>query len=380
MLPSIDIFTASVAFFILSLMHMMEMLLLWRMNATLEGPLLWAISLGTGALAFGVLLAEGAWGEIALVLHHSLLILALFFLLEGIFRYNKRPASRLRLRIFFLTYFGLMAALLASLEMEVLRHLITDFTIVAVLLLGGLCLLRSPKGTDRLVHLIPALAFFLYGSLFLARGLGILWGVFAGEDFQNISASIILAGIPWLSAWALGLGLAYIYRIQERLVQSATRDQLTGLYNRRSLDKLGKALDGEDTFTILMADINGFKAVNDTYGHSVGDQVLQLTAQTLRKEIREGDMAIRLGGDEFILFLRQGLGAPDESLLERIRAIVEAPREMGNYMVHLRISLGAATFPEEGRTLDELLKLSDKRMYLEKNSRLEKTELVKKAS
>ena len=146
MLPSIDMFTASVAFFILSLMHMMEMLLLWRMNATLEGPLLWAISLGTGALAFGVLLAEGAWGEIALVLHHSLLILALFFLLEGIFRYNKRPASRLRLRIFFLTYFGLMAALLASLEMEVLRHLITDFTIVAVLLLGGALPSAKPQG------------------------------------------------------------------------------------------------------------------------------------------------------------------------------------------------------------------------------------------
>ena len=380
MLPSIDMFTASLVLFILTLMYMVEMLLLWRMNAALEGPLLWGIALGTGSLSFGILALQPAWGELALVLHHSLLILGMFLLLEGIFRYNKRPASQLRFRIFLLAYFGLSAAFLVFSELEVLRHLITDFTIVMVMLLGGICLLRGSKGKDRVVHLIPAMAFFLYGSLFLFRGLGLLWGIFTGGDFQALSASIILAGIPWLSAWALGLGLAYVYRIQERLVQSANRDQLTGLYNRRSLDTYQGSLDGEEGFLIVMADINGFKAVNDTYGHAVGDQVLQATAQAFREGIREGDMAIRHGGDEFILFLRQSAGGPVEELLERIRKRVEAPREVDGFLASLRISLGAASFPEDGKTMDELLKLADQRMYQEKNSRTEKTKLSEKAS
>ena len=378
MLPSIDMFTASLALFILTLVYMVEMLLLWRMNPSMEGPFLWALSLWTGGLSFLVLLLQQPFGDVALGLHHSLLILGMLLLLEGIFRYNKRPDSRRRLWIMGLLYLILSGTIMATLRAESLRHILTDFTMFGAMLLGGLCLIRRTKGKDRVAHLIPALAFFLYGSLFLGSGLGLVQGLFTGHSFQNLSASIMLAGIPWISAWALGLGLAYIYRIQERLINSANRDQLTGLYNRRSLDSLGKGLDGEEPFTILMADINGFKNVNDRYGHSIGDEILQLTAQALREGIREGDMAIRFGGDEFILFLRHAPEEPDGSLVERIRAKVEEPREVEGYLVRLRISIGEATFPAEGRTMDEVLKLADQRMYEEKKIRQQKTELTKK--
>lgn len=148
----------------------------------------------------------------------------------------------------------------------------------------------------------------------------------------------------------------------------ATHDALTGLPNRLLFtDRLEVALaqaERGDTRPVLMfCDVDGFKAINDSHGHVIGDDVLRATADALLRVVRQGDTVARLGGDEFVVLFPQGL-APDDALAvgrKLLAAVDETTRRFETY-TPATLSIGIA-FYEPGDDADSLVRRADEIMY-----------------
>jgi diguanylate cyclase (GGDEF)-like protein len=152
----------------------------------------------------------------------------------------------------------------------------------------------------------------------------------------------------------------------------ATHDSLTGLPNRRLLlDRLGQALAHATRYRkrvmLLVIDLDGFKLINDLYGHSVGDELLRQVAGRLLACVRFCDTVCRYGGDEFVVMLPQIDAAEDaEVVSEKIRARLATPYAFGNEPVLAAVSIGVAVYREDGQTARELIDRADAAMYAEK--------------
>jgi diguanylate cyclase (GGDEF)-like protein len=158
---------------------------------------------------------------------------------------------------------------------------------------------------------------------------------------------------------------ALMYR---RAENSATIDYLTGLPNARALSihldkELARCKREYSTVAVMVCDLHGFKAINDSYGHLAGDKVLKRLADLMREKCREYDYAARMGGDEFVVI------APNMTLAsvgERALLFSELAREAGYEICGkslLSLSMGAAFYPQDGLDAEELLAEADKRMY-----------------
>lgn len=153
------------------------------------------------------------------------------------------------------------------------------------------------------------------------------------------------------------------------LERELQRDPLTGAFNRRFLDRtlveqleIG-ALRGDET-SILLFDLDHFKAIDDTHGHLVGDLVLKHVTQLLTRLTRRGDSVIRLGGEEFLVLLPV-TGAQDAIALAQtmLTTLSSVPFRVNDQSITLTATIGVATAPEDGRTSRHLLKCADDRMY-----------------
>jgi diguanylate cyclase (GGDEF)-like protein/putative nucleotidyltransferase with HDIG domain len=196
--------------------------------------------------------------------------------------------------------------------------------------------------------------------------LGVLSLYHAEKDaFTNDHLRILLA-----IASKLGLSIenALKYRLAET---SATTDYLTGLPNARSLflhldREMSRCRRHEEALTVLVCDMDGFKAVNDRFGHLEGNRLLRVFSQKLKESCREYDYVARMGGDEFVI-VAPGLSA--EASLEKTyyfnQLAVDAGKQVtGEEIVSL--SVGAAYYPRDGRDAEQLLAEADRRMYVVK--------------
>ena len=153
----------------------------------------------------------------------------------------------------------------------------------------------------------------------------------------------------------------------------ALTDPMTGLPNSRSLraqfDKeVMRASRGGKRFQLIVMDLDGFKAVNDNFGHKMGDAMLKAVGSVISDQLREYDFLARYGGDEFVAIIPDTDAEHVSSLNERImEAVVGFKLPVGNGAVaRVGISLGASSFPEHGESLDSLIEAADKQMYIAK--------------
>lgn len=161
-----------------------------------------------------------------------------------------------------------------------------------------------------------------------------------------------------------------IVNLQQSLNEQAIRDPLTGLYNRRymqeTLDReLIRAERKRVPVSVILADIDHFKRLNDTYGHQAGDTVLRFVARFLQDHIRSGDVACRFGGEEFLLILPE---ASAEISLARAESVREGISEceieyQGRRVGAIQLSAGVAVFPLHGASSDELIQKADTALY-----------------
>jgi len=157
--------------------------------------------------------------------------------------------------------------------------------------------------------------------------------------------------------------------LQEQLREQVLHDPLTGLYNRRYLDEtikreLTRAERNKQPVGIVMCDLDHFKLVNDTHGHLAGDEVLRVFAELLKKHARGSDIVCRFGGEEFVMFLPEMSPAVAYQRAELLRMELAKKRiTLGATVIQVTASFGVAAFPENGETMDSLIRAVDAAMY-----------------
>ena len=190
----------------------------------------------------------------------------------------------------------------------------------------------------------------------------------AEDHRQALLATLLL----WSSAGGAILLLRRLQiHVQKRrsIEHLALYDPLTGLHNRHALlEHLGQLLGARGRrgarFGLLFLDLDGFKPINDRYGHATGDAVLQAIAGRLDGCVRQQDFAARLGGDEFVLVLQDiGQTGTVQAMVQRIRASLAEPLMVDGRQIRVGASIGMACHPEDGETPETLLAAADRMMY-----------------
>ena len=162
-------------------------------------------------------------------------------------------------------------------------------------------------------------------------------------------------------------------RAQERLTHLAQYDQLTGMINRtlfrdRLVHAMARSKRKDQPLAIILLDLDLFKAVNDSLGHGVGDQLLKAVADRLTECVREVDTVARMGGDEFTAILEGISGEADVAVVaNRIVESIGTPFEIGPHRVSIGASIGITLYPLDDQDIDELLRHADKAMYAAKH-------------
>jgi diguanylate cyclase (GGDEF)-like protein len=151
---------------------------------------------------------------------------------------------------------------------------------------------------------------------------------------------------------------------------AAEHDDLTGLANRAFFKKMVEAqlFAGNPTFSIALLDLDGFKKVNDTYGHAMGDAVLIETSKRLTRIVAPNDLLGRLGGDEFVLLLAGQDAVTAQAAVKNALLAIARPYDTAPHNAYLGVSIGIAQFPDHGTDYSTLLKNADTAMYHSKNS------------
>jgi diguanylate cyclase (GGDEF)-like protein len=213
--------------------------------------------------------------------------------------------------------------------------------------------------------------------LYLASALSILGFAYvlttseywAAHRFLGVGLLIVLIVIPLYFASLV----RELHTALARMRTMATHDTLTGLPNRHSFyEQLQHSLrnveQSKTTFAVMFIDLDGFKPINDTLGHAAGDEVLKTVANRLKQCVRRNDVVARIGGDEFVITLS---GIDATSLLSVVHKIIDtiaAPYIGIANTVTLTSSVGIATYPDNGRTVDELVAHADAAMYRSKRA------------
>ena len=241
--------------------------------------------------------------------------------------------------------------------------LITDILILAgvIAIVGGIVMLST-----------STLFAFLSTSLFAIAYLFISYYVM---ELYNLWIPVVLPVISIMAAFALSFLAKYLMKARdfEYQYKLATIDGLTELYNHRYFqDTLRKQIDiarrYNQSFSLIIVDIDFFKKFNDTYGHQAGDAVLRQVAQTLKKNSRTTDYVCRYGGEEMSIIL-PNTGA--EEALNNANRICKSVAEKPFHLTpvdtaNVTISLGVATFPDNAQTPQDLIEWADKGLYYAK--------------
>jgi len=162
---------------------------------------------------------------------------------------------------------------------------------------------------------------------------------------------------------------------KEKLEHLSYHDSLTGLANRRLLEEHAERLfalaqrEGK-SICLVFVDLYKFKEVNDTFGHSAGDQVLKVIAQRIQRLTRKNDTVARLGGDEFVFLLYDSDSEDSATFAKRLLSIIQEPIVLQNITFSVSANMGMAFFPTDGSNFETLLRNADMALYIAKKKRI----------
>jgi len=204
--------------------------------------------------------------------------------------------------------------------------------------------------------------------LSLQSGNGLADATLSGKEWLSVNRPLLIS-----AGQELALALANV-QLRENLREQATRDPLTGLYNRRYMEEmldreLRSSLRTGRGIGFIMADLDHFKMFNDRYGHEIGDLLLKAVSTLMRSTIRLEDIVCRYGGEEFLIILPSaGLDDAFRRALQINKAVSQISFEHNEHLVKdVTISAGVSAFPDHGKEADKLIAVADAALYRAKN-------------
>ncbi|TNF53754.1 diguanylate cyclase [bacterium] len=245
---------------------------------------------------------------------------------------------------------------------------------------------KAQKIKKRIFFIIPSvfllgLGIAVFASIKLPRSILFPLGTLE-KATQSLASGDLSCRVPLNSNDELGklssafnIMAAKLENAQAALEELATHDTLTDVYNRREFfnrlkGEIKRSLRYGHTFSLMILDLDDFKNVNDTYGHQAGDKVLKTISSVISQEVRPEDILARYGGDEFGLILPETPIANALKLAERIQSAVTAHEIVltDGKTVKVGLSAGAAEFPKDGESSENLISAADRSLYVSKRS------------
>ncbi|MCM1024100.1 MAG: GGDEF domain-containing protein [Prevotella sp.] len=186
--------------------------------------------------------------------------------------------------------------------------------------------------------------------------------------FNMICTFALLLVYSFIFASEINAAQAVLRQKNTELANLASKDTLTGFYNRRKMHEyLVTAAESEETFSLIMSDIDNFKRLNDTYGHDCGDEALRAVSDACRRCVSDGDRICRWGGEEFLILTNSPLDCAADTA-EKIRSAVEACRlNFNGSDINITMTLGVSEY-DPSSTIDKTITAADQNLYIGKNS------------
>lgn len=370
-----------------------------------------AVAMLMYSIAHGVALRDGMFGFYALMLAGNAVFFMSYFgiLAQHVWPHDPALAQEISPQAVLVAVFGGSGFMLRALQVrEISRWAAWALRALGWTALAGLGAyhlglmdFRAVQGLATMMGLLPtcialpiavmrarrhdriAMVMVLGWSIFLV-GTAALVGTILGKLQPGFWALHLypLATMCEMAVWmaVLGLRVQAIHRHAERarietgrLRDLAHTDPLTGLPNRRGLhDRLQPALAAcspEQLLAVYLLDLDGFKPVNDHYGHDVGDALLVAVGQRLQRELRTADVVARLGGDEFVV-LATGLADAEaaHALSQKLLLAFDVPFHAAGHLCRVGLTIGYALAPLDGTDAYELIKRADAAMYAGKQA------------
>jgi diguanylate cyclase (GGDEF)-like protein len=308
-----------------------------------------------------------------LVASGGLMIFSSCLACMGVYRFYHKPVSwRAAFVITLLSSTGLAWFLIVTDHMP-MRVLVYSLGQSTPLLMALPLLLAKPEGRDNPGARLAAIVTILVLAVHVVRSGAAMVGLGGGItaiNFNGLQAALILALVFLAMAWNFGCLLMAIDRLRNEVADLALLDDLTGVANRRHLlqrltEECARSVRSGEPFSLLVVDIDGFKTVNDTYGHAAGDACLQHFTLMAQTRLRPGDMLARTGGDEFCIVL------PSSTLREGAaiaRRVIEVCRQDADTCtpadVPISVSIGVAQWTAEiGVFPDRMMACADRALY-----------------
>jgi len=372
-----DIFTLIAVLALTHLLSTTSLAVVWYVNKSMPGVREWTIGRLLGTIAMIVVAMRVHIPlEWSVIVGTGLLMIGYYVLLIGFRDFmGRKPYSHTPFILLFIVFVLLMAYfVIPENNLPARAILATAYTLLYSLLVVRSVWPRKNEGVRISCKLMAGL-FALHGVFYLVI-LILTFADLSGSNFMESSLgtqSILIEGI----AFSVLTGMTYITMTTEHLQQDLKRqamiDPLTGTYNRRAFYSLAehafaRQRRGEDELSLICLDLDHFKKVNDSWGHSIGDQVLKAVVDVISDCKREQDVLARFGGEEFIILMPSTPQKEAVLLAERIRhSIAQAPINTGTQALSLTVSLGVASIDKKTTPrIDTLIANADEALYLAK--------------
>lgn len=353
----------------------------WRERRTYEGFGRWVLANFVFGIGYIQISLRGILPDFfSIVLGNAATIYAEILIYEGIRLFYGRPAFSKWNSFVFVLYLVLHTYFTYLNPNINIRIAIISLTLFILIWRSGLSLINSPLLELRRTTRTAGIVFLLTALLPLARSFHALLQNQPIDLFADpMSSWFALFGLVSILIWTFYFFLINSARLEMdleaarvELTQLAMTDPLTGLYNRRHFFERAeiefqRATRQEHSISFLLMDVDGFKNINDNYGHDAGDEVMLYLSSILPAEIRVFDLVARFGGDEFIIMLVHVHQEQAYEIAERIRERVsQSPMTFESRTFNVQLSVGVASFDPKDDNLKTILKRADIALYLAK--------------
>lgn len=336
----------------------------------LDGMQQWATSFTLHATVYSLYLLRGQISDVfTIVIANGLLAASSAVFTDGLLKFQNRVRPRWQV---WLPVPVMLAAMLVWVHEPVTRVTVVGLILALQSLVILMDLLARRRDTVGVGQHILAAAFVLVLAMLTVRVLGTLLGATGIGGFTSASplqAMTFLASLNAMVLMAVGVIVMTKERAEHQIQVMSRHDVLTGLPNRGLLAEhleaaMAMARRQDQRIALMFLDLDRFKEVNDTLGHRMGDLLLKDVAQRLRLAVRESDVVARIGGDEFVVLLRDVPSTETvQAVGEKLGRALETPFDIEGHRLSVSASTGIALYPDHGRDATELFRRADQAMY-----------------